>query len=151
LDKLRQDNGGAPQPNVPNVPPAVGPDQAPRRFTPSDRRPDYLRGDPPSPQKTPGLLAYWSFDEWSGDQARDVTGNHPATLHGGRWVQGVRGNAVWLTAPDEYIDYGDAARLNFAAGAPFTFAGWLQTIDGFGIIVSQRNRKDGGPDIEIGV
>jgi hypothetical protein len=72
-----------------------------------------------------------------------------ATLHGGRWVAGVRGTALQFDREGDYLDYGDSPRLNFKAGAAFTFAGWVKTAAQRGTVVSQRNSKDGGANIDL--
>ncbi|MBM3211620.1 hypothetical protein FJZ33_05340 [Candidatus Poribacteria bacterium] len=37
----------------------------------------------------PGLVASWSFDEGSGNTARDITGNgHNGTISSPKWVAG---------------------------------------------------------------
>src|SRR5207248_243882 len=70
-----------------------------------------------------------------------------ATLHGGRWVEGVIGTALRFDKDGEYLDYGDSEKLNFKAGAPFTFAGWVKTKADSGAVVSQRNSKEGAGGI----
>ena len=43
----------------------------------------------------PSLVAYWTFDESSGDIARDVSGNgHDATLKNVEWVPLPHGHAL---------------------------------------------------------
>ncbi len=106
--------------------------------------------EPPPAQRFPGLIAYWPFDEGAGAHAADASGNgHHGRVIGSRWVEGVRGKALRFERPDDYFDYGASPDFNFAARAPFTFAGWIQTRAGQGAIVSQRNRNDGGADVEI--
>jgi hypothetical protein len=107
---------------------------------------------PGSPAKMRGLLAYWSLDEGKGTTAQDASPNKmEATLKGGRWVPGVKGTALKFSKEGEYLDYGDSAKLNFKAGEAFTFAGWVKTEAQQGTVVSQRNSKDGGANIDINI
>jgi hypothetical protein len=98
------------------------------------------------------LLAYWSFDEGKGDQAKDTSGNGlRATLIRTRWTEGVRGKAVHLDGEGSYLDYSESPRLNFAAGSPFTIAFWVRTKRAQGTLLSQRNSRDGGAVLDIGI
>src|SRR5262249_42883320 len=47
------------------------------------------------------------------------------------------------------LDYGAGPGLNFDAGAPFTFAGWVRTTERNGTVVSQRDGRDGSPVIDL--
>lgn len=77
------------------------------------------------------LLARWTFDD------RNQLGG---TLHGGRLVPGVRGQALELNGKGDYFDYGKADKLNF--GRWFTIAGWVRTDRKNGVILSQRHSED---------
>lgn len=106
--------------------------------------------EPPPATDFPGLLAYWDLDEGSGNRAADKSGqNNHGTLHGPKWVAGVRGAALRFHGSSDYVDYGGGAGLNFAADAPFTYCGWFKTSADVATILSQRNEKDGGPDIDF--
>jgi hypothetical protein len=63
----------------------------------------------------------------------------------------VRGGAVLLAGQDSYLDYGAAPAFNFAAGAPFTFAGWLRTTRAGATVLSQRHSREPAPVIDITV
>src|SRR5262249_46395807 len=83
---------------------------------------------PPPATQFPGLVAYWNFDEDGGDKAREASPRQlEATLHGGKRVPGIRGKAVELNGTSDYVDLGRSPDLDFAAGAPFTVAGWVRT------------------------
>jgi hypothetical protein len=114
---------------------------------------DAQRKEPPSPRDVPGLLAYWALDEASGGRAADSApgGAGAATVHGGKWVQGVRGGALELDGAKGHADCGTAPALNFAAGSPFTVAGWVRTGRPWGTVVSFRNSKDGGAALDLTV
>jgi hypothetical protein len=106
--------------------------------------------EPISAAETPGLLGYWRLDEGAGTKAADASRNgNDATLHGGKWVGGIKGKAVEFDGARDYLDYGKSPAFNFKAHAPFTFAAWVRTTAGKGPLVSQRNSKDGGPVIDI--
>jgi hypothetical protein len=131
-------------------PPLIGPKQPPAAFVPGDRRPAQVRGEIPSAGKLPGLIAYWPFNEGNGDKAGDASGNgNHGIIHGAKWIKGIRGKALWFDAQNVYFDYGAGPAFNFAPKSPFTITGWIQTAAAVGTIVSQRNSKDGGADIEI--
>jgi hypothetical protein len=100
--------------------------------------------------KTPGLLAYWSFEEGEGVQAADASGNglHAKLVHAG-WSDGIRGKSLRLTGKGSYLDFGDSPRLSFAARAPFTIAFWTRTTRSKGTLLSQRNSRDGGALMDV--
>lgn len=99
-------------------------------------------GDPKVKQM-PGLLAYWSFDDVQGGKAVDGSGrNNNAVLVGARLDRGVRGQGLLLEGrADQYCDLGGGADLNFAANAPFTFAGWYRTPLPSAVVLSLRNSR----------
>jgi hypothetical protein len=115
---------------------------------PFEPQPARLAKEPPPVTNLAGVLGYWNFDEGQGAQAKDAFGQH-GTVHGGRWIRGVRGKALQFQTREDYLDYGGSPRFNFPAGSAFSFAGWIQTKATGGTIVSQRNRADGGPVIDI--
>ena len=143
-------------PNVPgpvdaNPPPPVDANPPP----PVDRNPpppDVHRPppDPPkqlepfNPKSINGLIGYWPMDEGQGQAVQDTSGNGVLALcHGGDWVDGVRGKALRFNGKDEYLDMGVGGKhLNFAAGAPFTVACWVNTTADTGVIFSFRHRAD---------
>ena len=140
-----------------NEPQFVRPAPAPPRGSPPrpvdqpfEPRPARLAKEPPPVTDLAGVLGYWNFDEGQRAQAKDAFGQH-GTVHGGRWVRGVRGKALQFQTREDYFDYGGSPRFNFPAGSAFSFAGWIQTKATGGTIVSQRNRADGGPVIDIGL
>lgn len=133
---------GKPVPPKPPAPPQPQPEE-PRPLRP---------GRTPLPAtKLPGLIACWTF-EGGGDQVSDVSGKASrGTLRGARRVKGLTGQAARFNGAGDYFDYGTAPGLNFGDQAPFTFAGWFQTVRGGGMIVSQRNNRSGAPVIDIWV
>jgi hypothetical protein len=99
-------------------------------------------GDPKIKQM-PGLLAYWSFDDVQGGQVVDGSGRgNNAKLVGARLDQGARGQGLRLEGrADQYCDLGTGNDLNFAANAPFTFAGWYRTPLPSAVVLSLRNSQ----------
>jgi hypothetical protein len=122
----------------------------PGAFAPGDRKAPVLRGEPGDPGRLPNLIAHWRFDEGEGNRAADGSGHgHIGIVHGARWVRGVRGQALWFDAQDAWFDFGNSPAFNFDRNAPFSITGWIQTEAAAGTVVSLRNSRDGGPDIEI--
>jgi len=110
---------------------------------------------PPPPtaiaaNKLPGLIAYWNFDEGSGERAKDSSGNElHGNLIGAGWTKGVKGTALEFSMPGDCFDYGSSPKFNFAPEAAFTYACWIKTLQDEATILSQRNRTDGSPVIDI--
>jgi hypothetical protein len=138
-----------PRPNPFNPQPQPNPFN-PQPFAPKEGRPAWVKHDPAAPTDFKGLLAWWNFDEGKGNRAADASGNgQDAVVHGGKWVAGIKGKALWLDGVADYVDYGSSPKLNFPARGPFTFAGWIQSSAGNGTILSQRDSRDGSPDIDV--
>jgi hypothetical protein len=99
-------------------------------------------GDPKIKQMA-GLLAYWSFDDVQSGRAVDGSGrNNNAKLVGAGLGPGARGQGLQLDGrPDHYCDLGVGKDLNFAANAPFTFAGWYRTPLPAAVLLSLRNSR----------
>jgi hypothetical protein len=97
-------------------------------------------------------LAHWTFDERDGTAAQDAAGGSHGGLKGqvARVAGKVGAGAVSFSGnPDDYVDLGSGAALNFAAGAPFTIAGWVKTSAPYGTIVSLRSETDEGTVLDI--
>ncbi len=104
----------------------------------------------PKVQRMAGLLAYWSFDDIQGGRAIDGSGrNNHATLVGARPGVGARGQGLRLEGrAGQYCDLGAGNDLNFAANAPFTFAGWYRTPQRSATILSLRHSR-GSQQIDL--
>jgi hypothetical protein len=134
----------SPPPPAPAPPPPAPPDPVP---PPAPASPGPV---PPPATQFPGLLGYWSLDEGQGDRAADSSGTGlDAKVFHGRWVDGVRGKALYLRGKGCYLDYGDSPRLSFAAHASFTLAFWAQTRRDRGTLLSHRHEANGVPVIDI--
>jgi len=61
----------------------------------------------PSDPMSEGLQLHWTFEDRSGDQVLDVSGNdRHGTLHGGgTFVEGLEGDAVSLDGVDDFISF----------------------------------------------
>ena len=85
------------------------------------------------------LVASWSFDEGSGTQASDGSGQgHRGTLmNGARWISGVRGSALRFDGVDDYVDAGTGVTVETGN---FTVEAWVRgdpTMEPFGRIVDK--------------
>ena len=117
----------------------------PKPGLPAGRRPG-------SPLGMGGLLAYWSFDEnLLGARIEDGSGNHLfGTLHNAALIaDGPQGQALHLSGPGSYFDFGESNTLNIPAQGDFTFCGWLRTRAASGTVLSNRRDADAAPDIDV--
>jgi hypothetical protein len=97
----------------------------------------------------PGMIAHWSFDDYTVDDARQIINVKDSTgrgnngvATGGRIAPGKKGNALWLDGrDDQYMDVSKGKDLNFADGAEFTIAAWYKTTDRFGTIMAYRSNE----------
>ncbi len=73
-----------------------------------------------------GLVAHWSFDEGSGDSARDLTGHgHDATISGPQWVRSPRGYALRFDGVDDVVTYANVDSMNLQGD--LTLMVWVKT------------------------
>jgi hypothetical protein len=113
-------------------------------------RPAGLPKAPPAAGDLPGLAGYWSLDEGEGDQAGNAAGSRQgAAVHHGKWVPGVRGQALAFARPDSYVDLGTSDDLNFPAHAAFAVAVWVQPAGASGTLLSLRHRTDEAPVLDV--
>ena len=62
---------------------------------------------------TKDLVAAWTFDEGSGDTARDISGNgHDGTISGAKWVDGKFGKALDFNGDGDQVLVPNADSLN---------------------------------------
>lgn len=78
------------------------------------------------PPNNLGLVGYWSFNEGTGTQATDFSGNgNHGTFQGGAlWGLGKRGASVVLDGTDDYVQ-----TPSFSPGAAGTIALWFRSND----------------------
>ena len=74
------------------------------------------------------LVAYWTFDEGSGDIVYDSSGNdNNGTIHGATWDTGKYGNALHFNAQDNYVEVPTSESLEITPNV--TIAAWINWID----------------------
>ena len=62
---------------------------------------------------TRGLVAYYSFDEGTGNIAYDISGNgNNGTIYGAKWTKGKYGSALQFDGVDDYVDLGNDESFN---------------------------------------
>jgi glucose/arabinose dehydrogenase len=83
----------------------------------------FISTKPPIP---PGAVATWTFDEGSGTQAADSSGNgHGGTLvNGPTWIAGKFGNALQFDGTNDYVD--TAVESGFDFTGPFSASLWVK-------------------------
>ena len=83
----------------------------------------YVETIPPLP---PGAIAEWKFDEGTGTQAADTTGNgHTGTLvNGPTWTTGRQGSAIQFDATNDYVDTALESAFDFTG--PFSVSLWAK-------------------------
>jgi len=89
-----------------------------------------------------GLVAYYSFDEGSGEVARDGSGNgNDGKIHGATWVKGKSGSALKFDGADDYVDCGnDSSLQNLSA---LTYEAWIYptAVASWQAIISKRQKR----------
>ncbi len=70
-----------------------------------------------------GLVAYWNFDEGSGNVLHDVSGNgNDGTIYNATWVSGIHVKALSFNGNGDYVEV-DSNLLN---QLPLTISGWVK-------------------------
>jgi hypothetical protein len=99
-------------------------------------------------------VAHWRFDEAGGPTAYDESvNNNDGTLNAGTggsntsagqmwYYPGKFGGAMEFDGVDDYVDAGDKASLDFAAGQDFTAECWVKTSATGGIILAKGGTGD---------
>ena len=122
-------------------------------------------GEIPSDTFTRGLVAYWSFDEGTGNTAYDASGNgNNGTLtNGPKWTKGKSGSALSFDGMDDYVEVPHDESLNFGTGN-FSVEFWAKigdTYDGKELVskwdwtgnevgfFTRLDDKDGYPRVEF--
>ena len=101
-----------------------------------------------------GLIAHWPFTGFGGgrgENLREAVHGGQVQIFGAPWNQDMDPSAFKFSGNGQYADYSNAPGLNFAAGDPFSYTGWFNTREPYGVLVSQRNLKDESADIDIGI
>jgi hypothetical protein len=113
-------------------------------------RPKWLRDNPfrwevvkpPFATSLTGALVCWGFD--SGDSSWRYSKQYPSGTRGL-----LRVSTLDFTGNDHFWAYEDLPRLNFAAGAPFTFVLWVKTRQARATLFSQRHTRDAAALIDL--
>ncbi len=63
----------------------------------------HKKSEIPSPLED-GLIAYWKFDETSGNIAHDSANGFDGTVYGEKWVKGRIGNALDFDGADDFVN-----------------------------------------------
>jgi D-alanyl-D-alanine dipeptidase len=70
------------------------------------------------------LLAYWNFNENSGNTLNDVSNNGiTGMIYGASWTPGVRGSALYFDGTDDYVETLSTDILNLL---PVTISAWVK-------------------------
>ncbi|MCX5638088.1 MAG: hypothetical protein NTX52_10420, partial [Planctomycetota bacterium] len=77
------------------------------------------------PRPGRGLVAYWNFDEGSGNIANDSGGNNDGTIYGAQWTAGELGNALNFDGEDDYVEVPDNDALDPTSTQEITIAAWV--------------------------
>jgi len=95
-----------------------------------------------------GLVAYWSFDEGTGDTAYDYSGNeNHGTLYGPTWTTGVSGSALLFDGVDDYVECGSDASLK---SPTFSVEAWIKPSGRTGQLVILDHRWGAGYNLRLG-
>ena len=91
------------------------------------------------------LVAYWTFDEGSGDIVYDSSGNdNNGTINGAEWDAGKYGNALLFNAQDNYVEVPTSDSLEIDTNV--TIAAWINWIDaGDTWLAIMANGQQDGP------
>lgn len=91
------------------------------------------------PANNLGLVGYWSFDEATSTQATDFSGNGKnATLTGGTWIPGKRGNALNFNGSSDQV-----TGPSITVGTSMTISGWVRKTSSTGQKSFFSNRSTG--------
>jgi len=85
-------------------------------------------GKIPEDTFTRGLVAYWSFDEGSGNIAYDASGNgnHGTLTNGPKWTQGKIGGALSFDGVDDYVEVPHSSSLMPISSISISF--WMKKL-----------------------
>ncbi|MFH1723969.1 MAG: LamG-like jellyroll fold domain-containing protein [Elusimicrobiota bacterium] len=79
-------------------------------------------------QTADGVVAYWPFDDGAGSVAADQGGlGLDGAVHGGAWVDGIKGKALEFDGLDDYVDFGNPASLQIVSDMTVEF--WAKPAD----------------------
>ena len=71
----------------------------------------------------PDMVAWWKFDETSGNIAKDTWWNQlDGTVVGATWVEGIKGNALSFDGVNDYVQ-----TSNLSLGSSMTISFWIKS------------------------
>lgn len=78
------------------------------------------------PAAEEGLVAYWDFEDGSGDTLRDRSGNgHDGIIRGGEWINGIRGGGLWFNGSTSRVTVPFDTAFNLPV---YTLEAWIRTV-----------------------
>ena len=91
------------------------------------------------------LVAYWTFDEGSGNAVYDTSGNdNNGTINGATWGVGKYGTALQFNGQDNYVEVPSSDSLEIDDNV--TIAAWINWTDaGDGWLCIMANGQQNGP------
>lgn len=77
------------------------------------------------------LISHWPFDDaaGSGVAVDPISGNNGAVSGATQGVDGKFGTAIFFDGNTDFVDFGDLADFEFAAGESFSMAFWFKATD----------------------
>lgn len=102
------------------------------------------QGTPVKQAKDKDLVAYWNFNEGSGDIAKDSSGNNDdAEVSGAGWAKGIEGYALEFDGAKNYVNCGTDPTLDITEA--ITLEAWIKTsvLQGKGIIAKYNSPGNG--------
>jgi hypothetical protein len=107
-------------------------------------------GSIPEDTFTRGLVAYWSFDEGSGNIAYDASGNgnHGTLTNGPKWTHGKIGGALSFDGVDDYVQVPDSPVLTPKS---FTVSSWIYpfSTSGYRPFLVKNNGSNNRLDLSV--
>jgi hypothetical protein len=90
-----------------------------------------VTGSSPSQQAGSDTIAYWKFDEGSGNIAHDSSGNgNDGTIMGAQWVDGTKGKGLSLDGINDYVSIPHSSSLDIT-GREITVEYWVKFPNGW--------------------
>lgn len=81
---------------------------------------------PKSEELSPGLVAYWSFDEQGGDNVKDLVDGFKGTVYGAEFMEGKKGNALYFDGVNDYVELSKESHDSICDLSRGTIAFWFK-------------------------
>ena len=98
-----------------------------------------------------GLIAYWTFDEGSGNTVYDLAGSNDGTVNGESWTTGMYGYGLRFDGADDAVSMPPAEVFDFGTG-DVSISAWFKTSDSeerHAPFIINLGQIDNSPHIEI--